>query len=40
MIRKFQNQIMGLDYGDFKNDKDLINWWLSSKQQKFIKEEI
>jgi len=40
LIKFFQNNFLGLDYGDFNSNEELINWWLSPEQQEFIKGEL
>jgi hypothetical protein len=40
LIKKFQNYFLGLDYGDFNSNEELINWWLSDEQQNFIVNEL
>jgi hypothetical protein len=41
LVKFFQNNFLGLDYGDgSESNEELINWWLSPDEQEFIKDEL
>jgi len=40
LIKKFCNEVLGLDYDDEMSDNELINWFQSDNEQKFVKSEL
>jgi hypothetical protein len=40
LVKFFQNNFFGIDYGEFKTPEELVAWWLSPEEQKFIKDEM
>ena len=40
LVKFFQNNFFGIDYGEFQSDEELVNWWLSPEEQKFIADEM
>jgi hypothetical protein len=40
LVKFFQNDFWGVDYGDFQTPEEHVNWWLSPEEQKSIKDEM
>lgn len=40
LIKKFQNEFLGIDYDILQTPAEMVAWWLSPEQQGFIKSEL
>jgi hypothetical protein len=40
LVKFFQNNFFGIDYGEFNTPEELVAWWLSPEEQKFITDEM
>jgi hypothetical protein len=40
LIKFFQNDFFGMDYGEFQTPEELVNWWLSPENQKDVEDEM
>ena len=40
LIKFFQNNFIGMDYDILQTPSEAVSWWLSPKQQEFIKGEM
>jgi hypothetical protein len=40
LIKKFQNEFLGLDYDILQTPAEMVSWWLSPENQEFITDEL
>jgi hypothetical protein len=40
LIKKFQNEFLGLDYDILQTPAEMVSWWLSPEEQEFISGEL
>jgi hypothetical protein len=40
LVKKFQNEFLGLDYDVLQTPAEHVSWWLSPENQEFIRDEL